>query len=143
MSSLPLRMPVQPVVTDSLGVLRFVGNPIVQRLYDSLSIKMRTDVLCWDDSDEVRWQFAQLLGRSVREIRCYGLAHAEALVADLLDPGQTELKTESPRNPTIEETAEMVGKMAAAQFLASAAAEMRVPDGEKAGRPSNRSDGEA
>lgn len=57
-------MPIQPVKEDDRGVLRFIGNSIVQKLLDDGSFDLN-DIATWDATREEREQFAQLIGYSL------------------------------------------------------------------------------
>ena len=56
--------PVQPLVTDSEGVLRFKANAIVRYLLDNGPFNLN-DLALLPFSDEDREQFAQLIGYSL------------------------------------------------------------------------------
>jgi len=56
--------PIQPLVTDEHGTLRFKGNAIVRHLLDHGGIDLN-QLACLDFSDEDRMQFAQLIGYSL------------------------------------------------------------------------------
>lgn len=55
--------PVQPLVEDAHGVVRFKSNAIVRHLLDNGGISMN-DIARMDFSQEDREQFAQLIGYS-------------------------------------------------------------------------------
>jgi hypothetical protein len=56
--------PIQPLVTDDRGTVRFKANAIVRHLLDHGGIDMN-QLASLDFSDEDRMQFAQLIGYSV------------------------------------------------------------------------------
>lgn len=56
--------PIQPLITDENGTLRFKANSIVRHLLDAGPIDMNT-LAMGDFSDEDREQFAQLIGYSL------------------------------------------------------------------------------
>ena len=60
----PVRHPIQPLVTDKHGVIRFKENAIVTYLLDNGGINMN-DLAMKDFTQEDREQFAQLIGYSV------------------------------------------------------------------------------
>lgn len=62
--SLKPRHPIQPLVTDPHGILRFRANGIVRFLLDNGGHDMN-DLACRNFSDEDREQFAQLIGYSL------------------------------------------------------------------------------
>lgn len=55
--------PIQPLVTDDNGVIRFKGNAIVRHLLDNGGIDLN-QIAILDFSREDREQFAQLIGYS-------------------------------------------------------------------------------
>lgn len=59
-----VRQPMQPVITDPHGVLRFHGNAIVRHLLDHGGIDLN-QLACIDFPQEDREQFAQLIGYSL------------------------------------------------------------------------------
>jgi hypothetical protein len=56
--------PVQPIVKDEHGVVRFKANAIVRFLLDAGSFDLN-QLAAMDFSDEDREQFAQLIGYSL------------------------------------------------------------------------------
>lgn len=58
------RHPIQPIIEDDHGVLRFKENRVVQYLLDNGGIDMNT-LACIDFPAEDREQFAQLIGYSL------------------------------------------------------------------------------
>lgn len=56
--------PMQPLVRDKRGVIRFKSNKIIEWLIDSNRISMN-ELAVMPFSDEDRVQFAQLIGYSV------------------------------------------------------------------------------
>lgn len=58
------RHPIQPLITDAQGVLRFKANAIVQHLLDNGGIDMNR-LAGLPFSEEDRQQFAQLIGYSL------------------------------------------------------------------------------
>lgn len=73
--------PMQPLVKDSKGVVRFKENQIVQHLLDTHSTCDLNDLACMNFTKEDRQQFAQLLGYSLAE---YGeLSYAFIAKAEL------------------------------------------------------------
>lgn len=59
-----VRHPIQPLVDDGDGVLRFKSNAIVKALLDTGKLTMN-DLAVLNFTDEDREQFAQLIGYSV------------------------------------------------------------------------------
>jgi hypothetical protein len=57
-------LPMQPVVKDEHGAVRFKANPIVRYLLDNGGINL-SQIGMQDFTDEDRAQFAQLIGYSV------------------------------------------------------------------------------
>jgi hypothetical protein len=80
--------PMQPVISDEAGILRFKVNVIVWRLLNEGSINMN-QIRMWEVSDEDRMQFAQLIGYSISGyseldyVTDESLERAEELVRDL------------------------------------------------------------
>jgi hypothetical protein len=60
----PVRHPVQPLITDKYGTLRFKENAIVRYLLDAGPFDMN-HLAVIPFSDEDREQFAQLIGYSL------------------------------------------------------------------------------
>lgn len=60
----PARHPIQPLVVDDHGVLRFKANAIVRHLLDNGGIDLN-QIACLNFSKEDRQQFAQLIGYSL------------------------------------------------------------------------------
>ena len=58
------RHPIQPLITDENGTVRFKQNAIVALLLDRGRFDMN-DLACMDFADEDREQFAQLIGYSL------------------------------------------------------------------------------
>ncbi|MFV1539480.1 MULTISPECIES: hypothetical protein [unclassified Phaeobacter] len=58
-----MTQPIQPLIEDSHGVLRFKANAIVQHLLDNGGIDLN-QIATMDFSREDREQFAQLIGYS-------------------------------------------------------------------------------
>jgi len=56
--------PIQPLVPDSSGVLRFKENAIVRHLLDNGKINLN-DLACLEFAQDDREQFAQLIGYSL------------------------------------------------------------------------------
>ena len=57
--------PMQPMVYDDRGVLRFKANPIVQVLLDTHPSLDLNQLACMSFSDDDRAQFAELIGYSL------------------------------------------------------------------------------
>ena len=62
--------PMQPIIFDKSGVVRFKKNEIVDQLLDFASLHGfdMNKIACMDFSKNDRWQFAQLIGYSVSGI---------------------------------------------------------------------------
>jgi hypothetical protein len=58
------RQPIQPIVTDDKGVLRFKENVLVRYLLEHGGLNMN-DLARVECADEDRQQFAQLIGYSI------------------------------------------------------------------------------
>lgn len=56
--------PIQPLVTDGSGVLRFKENAVVRHLLDNGKIDLN-DLACLEFPQDDREQFAQLIGYSL------------------------------------------------------------------------------
>ena len=78
--------PLQPIVTDPHGTVRFQENEIVRMLLDKASAGQKVDlndIALWDVPQDDRVQFAQLIGYSVSSFQ--GLSYVDeesALAAD-------------------------------------------------------------
>lgn len=59
-----MRQPIQPLVLDERGVLRFRGNSIVRYLLDNGGVDLN-HLACVEFPQEDREQFAQLIGYSL------------------------------------------------------------------------------
>ena len=95
MTGRKVRHPIQPLVEDEQGVIRFKENAIVRRLLDEGGIDLN-DIGCWDVSRDDFSQFAQLIGYS-HDGYC-GLSYSDKVVADaaeqmyLLGMTETEVR---------------------------------------------------
>lgn len=72
--------PIQPLVTDEHGVIRFKANAIVRHLLDAGGINMN-DLAVMPFSREDREQFAQLIGYSHSGAHDLGYMSGEVLAA--------------------------------------------------------------
>jgi len=61
----PPPQPIQPLIEDSHGVLRFKANQIVRHLLDTHPTCDMNKLALMDFSDDDRQQFAQLIGYSL------------------------------------------------------------------------------
>lgn len=89
--------PIQPLVRDDLGDLRFKGNAIVQFLFEQGPFNMG-DLIEMEFSQEDREQFAQLLGYSHRFTSELSYMRDEVLAAAMAEyehPGQTPSSRET------------------------------------------------
>lgn len=59
------RHPIQPIVTDERGIIRFQANAIVLHLLDSHPTVDMNALACMEFTRNDREQFAQLIGYSV------------------------------------------------------------------------------
>lgn len=57
-------VPIQPLATDELGILRFQKNTIVDRLLKEGPYTLN-DIATWDVTEEERQQFSMLIGYSL------------------------------------------------------------------------------
>ena len=64
-SNINMKNPIQPLLTDEHGVLRFKENAIVRHLLDSHPACDMNKLAGMDFTDEDRQQFAQLIGYSL------------------------------------------------------------------------------
>lgn len=85
--------PIQPLITDDQGVIRFKSNAIVRHLLDHGGINMN-DLAYVNFSREDREQFAQLIGYSHSGAHDLGYMSGEVLDAaeKMADAGQPELE---------------------------------------------------
>lgn len=91
------RHPIQPVIRDARGTVRFKGNPLVQHLLDNGGIDMNKLFLVEASSDD-RQQFAQLIGYSVDGYGTLGYSDdaiyeaAQAMARDGLTAEQAQIQ---------------------------------------------------
>ena len=60
-----MKNPIQPLMKDANGVVRFKGNAIVQHLLDTHPTCDMNRLACMDFTDDDQQQFAQLIGYSL------------------------------------------------------------------------------
>lgn len=80
--------PIQPLITDPHGVLRFKANAIVQHLLDTHPTVDMNTLARGAFTDEDRQQFAQLIGYSLSgysDLRSYVSDEAYSAAAHLAD----------------------------------------------------------
>ena len=89
-----MKHPIQPLVTDEHGVIRFKANAIVQHLLDHGGIDMN-QIAILNFSREDREQFAQLIGYSHSGASDLGYVSSETIdVAKMmLDAGKSEIQS--------------------------------------------------
>jgi len=71
--------PIQPLIEDSHGTIRFKENKLIRRLLEQSGISLN-EIGLWDVSKDDFSQFAQLIGYS-HDGYC-GLEYADRIVAD-------------------------------------------------------------
>lgn len=84
--------PIQPLVKDAKGTLRFKANAIVQHLLDTHPTSNMNKLAILDFSDEDRQQFAQLIGYSLSGYGELGYVNDDAYgaAAKMADEGLSE-----------------------------------------------------
>ena len=91
-----MKNPIQPLMKDARGVLRFKANAIVRHLLDTHPDCDLNRLACMDFTDDDRQQFAQLIGYSLSgygELQRYVDDHAYATAAEMAEhPELTEDK---------------------------------------------------
>ena len=89
-----MRHPIQPLVTDEHGVIRYKANAIVSHLLDHGGIDMN-QIAILNFSREDREQFAQLIGYSHSGAADLGYVSSETIdVAKMmLDAGKSEIQS--------------------------------------------------
>jgi hypothetical protein len=88
-----MKNPIQPLVTDERGTVRFKENAIVRHLLDSHPKCDMNTLAVMDFSNDDRQQFAQLIGYSLSgysSLQRYVDDDAYGVAAALLDEGLTE-----------------------------------------------------
>ena len=91
-----MKNPIQPLMKDARGVLRFKENAIVRHLLDTHMACDLNRLACMDFTDDDRQPFAQLIGYSLSgpgELQSYVDDHAYATAAEMAEsPELTEDK---------------------------------------------------
>lgn len=85
-----MTQPIQPLIEDEHGVVRFKSNAIVRHLLDNGSIDMN-QIAALDFSQEDREQFAQLIGYSWS-----GACDLDYMTNEVLDTAEAMRKSGMP-----------------------------------------------
>jgi len=117
------RHPIQPLETDTQGVLRFKGNAIVRHLLDSGVCDMNS-LAAMPFSQEDREQFAQLIGYSLS-----GFAELPYVSEDTYAAAEEMSKTgKSDIEARLETTTDMLARLRRDLRIPMAALYGRHPD---------------
>lgn len=99
-----MKNPIQPLVNDEHGTLRFKENAIVSHLLDTHPSCDLNRLACMDFTDDDRQQFAQLIGYSLSgygELQSYVSDHAYYTAAAMAET--PELTEDKARIAALEE----------------------------------------